>query len=64
VSSVSEKRMKLFIAGEVSSDPAEWDHFGNCMLVLAESSEEALSITGGMPVVEVCMDSPAVLFVT
>jgi len=58
----NEKRLKLFVAGEVFSDPQKWSGLSdNKVLILAESKEQAKSMVDGLPVVEVEMDKPSIL---
>jgi hypothetical protein len=54
----TEKKMKLFVAGEISPHPDDWrnpDH----ILILASSDEEALAMIDRSNVVEVSLDYPA-----
>lgn len=59
--SVTEpKRMKLFVVGEVSADPGEWQ--SEHRLVIAESVEHARQLTDiKSPIVEVSMSLATVL---
>jgi hypothetical protein len=57
----NEKRMKLFVVGEVFDDPGKWNRLSERMLLLAESEEQALSMIDTLTVVEVRMDKPAIL---
>ena len=58
-----EKKMKLFVAGELSGDPAEWSEFTlRRAFVLAESEDEARSLVEFTGLVcEVRADCPTVL---
>lgn len=38
----TDKRLKLFVGGEVSADPREWKYYHE--LVLAETEEEAIEM--------------------
>ena len=57
------KRMKLFVAGEMSGDPNDWDGLSSkTALLLAESEDEAVAMIEFTSVVkEVRMDQPAIL---
>jgi hypothetical protein len=57
-----EMRMKVFVAGEASSDPNEWSSLTvDRRLVLAGSAEEASDLIEGRDVIEVQIDSAVVL---
>lgn len=54
------KRMRLFVAGEISGNPSDW--YSHHMLVLAESPEQARGMVDFTTIIrEVQMDSPALL---
>ena len=58
----NEKRMKLFVAGEVNSDPTQWDGLSlERILVLAENKEQAAGMIDSLAIIEVRMDQAAIL---
>jgi hypothetical protein len=56
-----EKRMKLFVAGQVSDNPLEWSDLLERKLFLAATEGDALKMTDANFVIEVRMDIPAAL---
>lgn len=53
--------MKLFVAGATSPTPDDWSGWDEYSLVLAESIEQAETLTGKTPIFEVDMSKPALL---
>ena len=62
-----KKKLRLFVVGESSGDPADWSEWPHRALVIAENVEEALTIMGDLAIPgvahEVLMDKPVVLHV-
>jgi hypothetical protein len=57
----NEKRMRLFVVGEVFSDPENWSRLSQRTLILAETKEQALDMIDTLTITEVRMDKPAIL---
>jgi hypothetical protein len=53
--------MKLFVIGQISSDPDEWDSLLGLQLILADSREQAETMTDYGSAIEVAIERPAVL---
>ena len=56
-------KLRLFVLGERSGIPEDWEQLGSVALVLAHSAEEALTMYPLRPAVEVSLSKPAVLCV-
>jgi len=48
--------MKLFVCGESSGKPETWSIWSEWSLVIAETKEQAIEMTGETKVAEVSMD--------
>jgi hypothetical protein len=62
--SANASKLRLYVVGEHSADPADWHPWGGYALVLATSPEEAVGLVGdlhGPPAIEVSTDKPALL---
>jgi len=53
--------MKLFVTGEYSPYPEEWDALNEYSLVLAESPAQAIELSGQERAFEVDLSKPCVL---
>lgn len=53
--------LKLYVAGEHSANPDEWDKFGGWYLVLAESPEQAMAMTKEPVATEVAAERPCII---
>lgn len=57
-----QKGMKLFVVGQPSGDPKEWNDYCETHFVIAPNRDEASRLADGASMVqEVVMDYPAVL---
>jgi hypothetical protein len=61
-----DHKLKLFVVGERSGDPADWDELSSRAIVWAESEAQARDLTGhfSRPVSEVLPLRPSVLVAT
>jgi hypothetical protein len=55
-------KLKLFVVGESSSDPATWSKWGGRAIVIAHDAEEAYGMVEGFSgVTEIPLDKPVIL---
>jgi hypothetical protein len=59
------EKLKLFVVGESSSNPDDWDGYGTTAIVIAESKEQAKTLCPELSdtVTEIPLDRPMVIHV-
>jgi hypothetical protein len=59
-----KQKLKLFVVGQSSENPDDWSEWSSNLLVVAESREAALRLSGcplSWPAAEITMTTPVVL---
>ena len=46
LSTLSQETLKLFVVGELSSNPNDWGAFGRRAIVIARHADEAVALAG------------------
>ena len=54
-------KLKLFVLGQKSSNPDDWDAWRDTAIVVAYSAEEALAICPFKPATEIVLTRPMIL---
>jgi len=54
--------LKLYVVGETSGDPAEWSEWGDRVLVIARSAEEAMELGGINCAAEIPLRTPMIIY--